>query len=155
MVKRIRLCGRPVRQAPAPLVIELEHVAHAGLGRQFPGKLPDLWPADEEAGRGVAEKIVDLVTLIGVVQRQVDGAGPQAAQVEEERLRGFPHLHRDAVPRLHPERDEQTRVSGGFLLQPAVADLGAVGQDQAGRIRVAGKAAPQYLIEILVHIPPF
>ena len=40
----------------------------------------------------------------GAALEEFSGAGAQAAQVKEERLGGFSHLHCDAVTRLHPER---------------------------------------------------
>ena len=78
-----RRCG----QAAATVVVEFQHVRDAGLRGQFVGQGADLRPADEHPGRGVTEEVLDFVALIGVVQRQVNGAGAQAAEIQKERLR--------------------------------------------------------------------
>ncbi len=96
--------GRPMRvaevagaleQAAAAIVAQGEDVRRPGGERELrrPGEI--LGRADEDGRLGVAEEVADLVALVGGVERQVDVAGAQHRQVEEQRLDRLVDLHRD------------------------------------------------------------
>jgi hypothetical protein len=70
----------------------------------------------------VLEEIAHLRFLVAAVQRQVDEARAQAAQVEEQRFGRFFDLHRDAVAGLEPARGEEPRVAGAHRVRVAVGD---------------------------------
>ena len=53
--------------------------------------------ADDERRLGIADEIVELGGRVGGVERQEDGAGPHAAEIEKQRLGRFFDLHRDPV----------------------------------------------------------
>src|SRR3546814_18203362 len=58
-----------------------------------------------------------LCRLVGGVERQVDAAGPQHRQVEQQGLGRFLDLRGNAVSRLDTAIDEQAREAAGTGLE--------------------------------------
>ena len=135
---------RPFEQAAAAIVAEGEDEGRPGgegeLGR------PDeiLRRADEDGGLGVADEVADLVALVGGVERQVDVAGAQHGQVEEQRLDRFLDLHRDPARRRQVERIEQVGEHRRRPLEVAPGvDQAALDRLDGGAVKVARKAVAQ------------
>ena len=92
-----RRSGGPFEQAAAAIVAEGEDEGRSGGERELGRPDEVLRRADEDGGLGVADEVADLVALVGGVERQVDVAGAQHGQVEEQRLDRLLDLHRDPL----------------------------------------------------------
>src|SRR3546814_1139024 len=66
--------------------------------------------------------------LVGGVERQVDAAGPQHRQVEQQGLGRFLDLRGNAVSRLDTAIDEQAREAAGTGLEIGIAHAPAGGR---------------------------
>ena len=96
---------------------------------------------DEQAGRGVADEVAELGRRVGGVERQVDGAGPHAREVERQGFGAFLGLHGDPVAGPHPERREGPReaarqrrhVAAGQDAPVRGLDQGPLGFTRRGR----------------------
>src|SRR3546814_2785707 len=71
--------------------------------------------------------------LVGGVERQVDAAGPQHRQVEQQGLGRFLDLRGNAVSRLDTAIDEQAREAAGTGLEIGIAHAPAGGRLEHGR----------------------
>src|SRR3546814_11609844 len=70
--------------------------------------------------------------LVGGVERQVDAAGPQHRQVEQQGLGRFLDLRGNAVSRLDTAIDEQAREAAGTCLEIGIAHAPAGGRLEHG-----------------------
>ncbi len=104
-------------QAAAAVVAQREH--HAGPARERqaadPGEVARR--ADHQRRRGVVDEIVDLARLVGRVQRHVDQAGAQHAEVEHHSLDRLVHVHQHACAGGQREVGEQVGDAGAAALE--------------------------------------
>ena len=77
-------------------LVQREHVLRARLERDLRHPAEILRRADHHRRLGVADEVFEFGRLVGGIQRQVDIAGAQRRQIEEQRFRRFFDLHRDA-----------------------------------------------------------
>src|SRR3546814_14451846 len=68
--------------------------------------------------------------LVGGVERQVDAAGPQHRQVEQQGLGRFLDLRGNAVSRLDTAIDEQARETAGTGLEIGIAHAPARSEER-------------------------
>ena len=124
---------------------------HAELPAQRRHLPLELRPADEQGRLGIAQEVADLADRVGGVERQVDGTGPQAAQVEHQRLGALLDLRRDAVAGLDAQVQEDLGHPARQVLQVGVAEHAAVGPLQEDAAEVGREAAAEDLEQVLVH----
>ena len=124
---------------PSPCSPRVSDVRHAELRGQLRHRLLELGPADEQGRLGVAQEVADLARGVGGVERQVDGAGAQAAEIEHQRLGALLDLGRDAVAGLDAQIQEHLGHAAGQVEQVGVAERAAVGRSRKARPRSAGK----------------
>ena len=145
-----RRAGEMFGQRAVALHAERDHMRDAGLfgdGRELFARRGI---AHEDARLGVAEEIGDLRWRIGGVERQENGAGAHAAEIEQNRLGRFVDLHGDAVAGNHAQRREGGRHARRTLGEIAVGRLHAVvvfDEDFFGR----GKTARNDIVQICGH----
>ena len=90
----VSTCGTPSSRPSAA-------ICSASSGRQT------------NSGRlGVAQEVADLAGGVGGVERQVDGTGPQRAEIDHQRLGALLDLGRDAVAGLDAEIQEDLGHAG-------------------------------------------
>ena len=112
------------------------------------GQLRDLpFPlrrADDDAWFGIANEIIQLRQRIGGVQRHIDGAKPQAGEIEDDRLRAFLDLHRHPVAEPRPGRAQHVGIAGRDRVQIAIGDDTAIGCLDEGLVsrRRGGQQSP-------------
>ena len=102
--------------------------------------------AHHDAGLGVADEIFDLGGLVGGIQRQVDVAGAQHREVEQQRLDRLLGLHRHARARRQPERIEQVgdHRRGALDVAPGVEETARRGRRRSRwRCRRARRESPR------------
>ena len=150
---RLRLAGRGVEQRAGAVVVEGVDVLRAGgLGdARHPVEVPRR--ADDDAGLGIADEVLDLAGLVGVVQRQVDMARAQHRQVEHQRLDRLLGLHGDARAFGQRQRGEQVGDARARLVEvaPAVAARRrAVDGLDGGGVEVGRKTGAQGGVEVVV-----
>ena len=101
-------------------------------------------------------EIFDLGGLVGGIQRQVDVAGAQHREVEQQRLDRFLGLHRHACAGRQPERIEQVgdHRRGALDVAPGVEQrrAGAVGGLDGDAVELGGKARAQGDEQVLVLV---
>ena len=78
--------------------------------------------ADDDLRLGIADEIVELGQGIGGVERQVDGAGPDAGQIEHDRFGALFRLDRHAVARLDAALDQQVGDPAGKVHGVAIGE---------------------------------
>ncbi len=120
LARRRRVGGaemrRPLEQAAAAVVAEGEDPGRSRGEGELGGPDEILRRADEDGRFGIADEIGDLVALVGGVERQVDMAGAQHREVEQQRLDRLLDLHRD------PARAAAGRASrAGWRASPSPA----------------------------------
>ena len=109
---------------------------HAGRGDDGGHVVAPLRAADEHDRLGIAEEVVDLRRRVRGIERQVDGARPQAAEVEHDRGPRLLDLDGDPVARTDPGRLEDVGEAGRQRERVAVGGDCAVGQLGQDRRRV-------------------
>ena len=95
---------------------------HTRFGRERPHRRLDGRSAYDDRRLGVAEKISQLGFGIGGVQREIDAAGAQAAEVEKQRLGRLVDLHGDTFPFTHASLAEQPCITGALPLEIGVGE---------------------------------
>ena len=95
--------------------------------------------ADDQAGFGITEKVVELAVGIGRVQRQIDGAGFQAGEIEKNVLGGFLDLHRDAIAGGDALRLQEAGEARRLLLEFLIGDEPAVSEAQGRAVGGVGE----------------
>ena len=101
---------------------------------------------------GVVEEVGDLAFLVGGVERQVDEPGAQAAEVEQQRLGGFLHLHRDAVAGLEAQRPRgATRSARSWPRLRRSSPRAPESRSSSGARAVRGKARCEERVEVGVR----
>ena len=140
LVQRRQALGQVGQAAAARRIhgVKLRHAGGLGDGAQA---IQRLGPHQEGPWLGVAEEVGDLVCLVGGVERQVDGANLQAAEIEEDGVGRFLDLHGHPIALGHPEVPQGGGIASGRLDQARVARLRFLGADEEGPFEVAGEAA--------------
>jgi hypothetical protein len=110
---------RALQQRARAVVAEREHVDRAGPERNLRQPREGLGRAHHQRRLGVADEVLDLGRLVGVVQRQEHVAGAQHRQVQHQRLDALVHLH------------------GHARLRGQVQRVDEVGHHRAGAVEVA------------------
>ena len=93
------------------------------LGSGLESDLAD--PAEVLAGTdhncrlGVADEVLNLRLLIGLIERQINKPGAQRGQVQQHGLNRFFHLHRDACTGWQLQRIKQRGQHGAGTLKVA------------------------------------
>ena len=62
--------------------------------------------ADDERRLGIADEVLELGERVGGVEGKVDGSGPDGREIQDQGRHRLLDLHRDAIARLDPARDE-------------------------------------------------
>jgi hypothetical protein len=120
--------------------------------RQFVGQRPHLRPANKKAGLRVLQEVVQLVALVGRIERQEHHSGADRGEVEHQRLGRLFHLRRDAVAAFQAERHDQVGHASRGAFDVGVGPCPAVGEDHAGRGIALWKAGGKDRINVLVHV---
>ena len=100
--------------------------ARASLCGDLGERLAPLGIADHDFGARVGEEIADLMRRIGGVERQKDGAGPNAGEIDKDIRGRFLHLHGDAIARLNAEGGQGMGVTRTGREHLAVGEREAV-----------------------------
>jgi hypothetical protein len=147
----VRLRCRSGDQRALPGIVEFQHVRHARLRREFVGERAHLRPADEQPRRRILEEMLQLMALVGRVERQEDGASAQAGEIQHQRLGRLFHLRGKAIAGLQAQRDDHVGHACRSALDVAVGPHATVGQDHAGRRGIGGKTGSEKRIEVAGH----
>ena len=107
------------------------------------------WIDDEHTRQGVRDEVVEFDAGIGGVQRQVDGAGFDAAAIERQSRDALLDLHRHPIAGDHPEADERIGEAGGAIGKTAIGGYLAVERLDEGAVSVQG--AEQARDEMVRH----
>jgi hypothetical protein len=144
---RVGVEGGALEQRAAAVVAEREHVARAGGKGDLAERAEARRRAHQHRRLGVAEEVLDLGRLVGAVQRQVDMAGAQHRQVQDERLDALVDLHRDPARRRQLQAVEQVgdHRAGAVEVAPAVAQrrVRAVGGFDGDAVQVGREGLAQ------------
>ncbi len=125
---------------------------HRARHTAAPGKPTDhvhiLGSANDHARLRVAEEMLELALWIARVQRQINEARAQAAEIKAQRLGRFVHLHRDAVTGARAEREQAICKTRGLPLHVGIGQLLSIGGLDGGRVQTPGEAPAQQRVEI-------
>src|SRR5262249_29875694 len=97
------------------------------------------------------EEIFELGECVGGVERQIDRARAQCREVEDQRLRRFLDLHRDAVAGLDPAQHQDVGDAAGPRDRVAIAQPPAISELQE-RLLGSGNMRAQQIEEISTHV---
>ena len=123
--------GGEIGQGPLPRRVQgLDRRAARDLRHAVPGGRG----ADHQGGLGVPDEIVELGQGVGGVEGQIDRAGPQGRQIEQDRGGRLLDLHGHPVAGLYPKPDQGVGVAGRSLDHGGVVETEAAGdlQERAG-----------------------
>jgi hypothetical protein len=107
--------------------------------------------ADHRARRGVVEIIFDFGGAIGGVEREINQARAQAAEIEKHRRRRFLDLRRDAVARPESQVRQKARVARAFAFEIAIAVIDARGCFDKGVCQRFGETLAKQVVEVAFH----
>ena len=102
----VRLLVGEVRQRPGPASVQR---LDRDVARESRDGIAPSGVADDELRLRVPDEILDLRRRVGGVERKVDRAGPQGAEIEDEVLHRLLDLHRDPFARRDAPRLERVR----------------------------------------------
>ena len=78
---------------------------------------------DEQRRISVVQQICQFIGGIGGIERHIDGAKPEAGEIEKYRFRAFLGLNGHAIAALDPARDQKMREAARAIESLAKADL--------------------------------
>ena len=99
-------------QAAATLLVQRLDLGTARIGN-LGNAVSRFRRADHKPRLGIADEIVEFRQGIGGVERQVDGTGTHAGEIEHQRLRALLDLDGNAITRHHTQLDERVGELSG------------------------------------------
>ena len=79
--------------------------------------------ADDQRGFGIADEVLELGERVGGVEGKVDGSGPDGREIKDQGRHRLLDLHRDAVARLDPARDQHVGEAARQGHQVGIANI--------------------------------
>ena len=127
---------------------QAEHRGHIGITRDPGERLLPGRCADKQSRLRIAQEKADLVRRVCGVQRDVDRAGAQAAEIEQHGFDGFFNLNHDPIAPIDTQVMQQALHTGSALRQLGIAQLAVIICVQKQRRRVLREALAEQRIEI-------